>query len=476
MFCKPVPWLILAVSALSVIFLGGKRRAFGIFVAQLHAEFNQTSLAELNWIGDSYSAVGYLTTTLSTSAILATGRRFWASQLLGAIFVFLACLTSSYVPNPHWLFMTHTVLHGIGSSLVLSSAGLVVNEYFDNNHRYHILATTLVSGGSVASIVFVQFYAYLIETYGWRQSFIILGILYFFVLILGTFVFHKNAAKADYRNENCVLLDRERLTCTRSSLLILWLFDRIITSIITYGMLLNLADYMHRREPSLTKSALLTTLFAAGEASTYLIGATLTGITQNFFKNRLKYILLVTSFIMSVGLIIWEFGAENQHLSQFLAFACGFCLGPSITFLFPAGEEMTMLPGHMAYPFSLGGMGIGMSLSPILSAVIAQAFKYRWFFLVQGALMAGKFFCLLASTILLNLLAPNRSYTVTALDESTEEHCRDRSYSDSSLTSQRGRRWPTSLRRTTISASEDEEYLIEHPNPVKKEETRKNSH
>lgn len=408
--CRSFPWVILATAALSVIFLGGKRRAFGVFIAQLHVEFNQTSLAELNWIGDSYAAIGYLSTTLTTSFILETGRRFWLSQLLGAIFILVACVTSAFVPNPRWLFLTHSLFHGIGSSLVLSTSGLVVNEHFDKNHRYHILATTLVSGGSVAAILFVEFYALLIEKNGWRSAFIILGIIYFFVITLGSFIFKNNRTKSDYHGNKDSKFNRRSMKCKQKFLLLLWTIDRVITSVVTYGMLLNLADYMYRNHVTLQNSVLLTTLFASGEASTYLLGALMTGITKDFFKNRLKYILVATSFFMALGLGAWEFLADHPLVSSVLAYLAGFCLGPSVTFLFPAGEEMTMLPGHMAYPFSLAGMGLGMATSPILSAFIAQTFNYKWFFLVQGFLMLFKCGCLIVSMFILrnvNGKAPN---------------------------------------------------------------------
>ncbi|VEL35898.1 unnamed protein product, partial [Protopolystoma xenopodis] len=401
-FSHLAPWFILSSAALNVIFLGGKRRAFGVFVAQLRDEFNATSLAELNWIGDSYAAIGYLTTTLSTSLILKLGRRYGLFQFAGACFVLFACVSSAYVPNPHWLFLTHTVLHGIGSSLILSTAGLVVNEHFDKSHRYHILATTLVSGGSVASIVFVQFYAFLVESYGWRHAMIILGVVYFFVIASASLVFRKSVQTTGVSEGRLVHSWREHLVGRQIPLLVLWTVDRIITSIVTYGMLLNLTDFMHRIEPSLTKSAVLTTLFASGEASTYLLGAMTTGLTKNLLKNRLKYILIVTTLLMSASLAAWEAWASNLLMSHILAYICGFCLGPSITFLFPAGEEMTRLPGHLAYPFSLGGMGLGMSLSPLLSALIAQIFLYKWFFLVQAGLMAIKLICLLVATFILH--------------------------------------------------------------------------
>jgi MFS family permease len=391
-------WVILAFSALIVVFLGGKRRAFGIFVAQLHVEYNTTSLAELNWIGDSYAALGYLSSTISSALILHCNRRFGLFQFMGAVFVLLACVTSAYVPSPHWLFLTHTVFHGIGSSLILSAVGLVVNEHFDKNHRYHILATTLVSGGSVASIVFVQIYAYMIEIHGWRTAFLLLGVLYFVVNSAAALVFKKNNALPDYKQKNkCSLGFMENVDRQKGLLLFLWFLDRITTSIVTYGVLLNLADYMRRREPTLTRSAMLTTLFAAGEATTYVIGAMVTALTQNWLKNRLKYILLFSSACLAVCLILWEFVAENRAASRILAYLAGFFLGPSITFLFPAGEEITTLPGHLAYPFTLAGMGLGMILSPTFSAFVAQAFQYHWFFMVQGMLILVKIICLVAA-------------------------------------------------------------------------------
>nr|AKN21503.1 slc16a-8 [Schmidtea mediterranea] len=401
---KFFPYLVLGFSALNVIFLGGKRRAFGIFVADLHhGEFNSTSLAELNWIGDSYAALGYISTTLSTALILRSNRRYRLFQFIGAFLILLACLTSAVVPNAHWLFLTHTVLHGFGSSLILSTVGLIVNEYFDKNHPRHILATTLVSGGSVASIVFVQFYAYLIVDYGWRKAFVILGLIYFVVNLSACFVFARkfsNKSEEGLSKKSSVNVCRD-IKSSQIPLLIFWTIDRIMTSIVTYGMLLNLADYMRRSESKLTNSTSLTVLFAAGEASTYLIGTIITGLTKKFFHNRLKYILLVSTFLMAVSLVYWEFVSSNKHLSRLLAFVSGFCLGPSITFLFPAGEEMTTLPGHMAYPFSLFGMGIGMAVSPILTALIAQIFDYNWFFLIQGGLIFIKFGCLASICVLL---------------------------------------------------------------------------
>ena len=334
----------------------------------------------------------------------------------------LACVTSAYVPNAHWLFLTHTVFHGIGSSLILSTVGLIVNEHFDKDHKYHILATTLVSGGSVASIVFVQLYAYLIDTYTWRTAFLILGGIYFLVNVSACFVFVKNKKKDDYVSTNkCAVIFQEKIDARKYPFLVLWFFDRVMTSIVTYGMLMNLADYVRRRETNMSKSSHLTLMFAAGEASTYAIGAIISALTKDFLHGKLKWILLVLTGAMSGFLVIWEIMAKNETWSFILSYCSGFCLGPSITFLFPAGEELTLLPGHLAYPFSLAGMGVGMAISPSVSGLIAEKYQYRYFFIIQGFLILLKFIALLVIIILLRRFLSSTNHYEPVAQSSPDE-------------------------------------------------------
>ena len=397
-----ISWIVLFFAALNVIFLGGKRRAFGSFVAEMRRDYINITLTELNWIGDSYAAVGYMTSGLSIAVILFFKRRYGLFQFIGAVWILISCITSSLVPNPHWLFLTHTLFHGIGSSLILAVVGLIVNEHFDNSHPYHLLATTLISGGSVASIIFVSLFASLIQTYTWRYAFIILGAMYFVVNGSAGFFFRRKENHAEISNKKAISCKcREYMSSIRVSLLILWFIDRVMTSVVTYGLLLNLTDYMYRTEKNLVKSTILTTLFASGEAITYLIGALITAITKDLFKDKLRYVLLGTSISMSIFLVLMEFFKQYVIGSYFLCFLIGFSLGPSITFLFPAGEELTRLSGHVAYPISLCGMGFGMLVSPLLTAKIAEIFLYKWFFLVQGCLILLKVTCILIIIIIL---------------------------------------------------------------------------
>ncbi len=46
-----------------------------------------------------------------------------------------------------WMFLTHSILYGFGSSLTYMASSLVIGEYFDKDHKYHVLATSILLCG-----------------------------------------------------------------------------------------------------------------------------------------------------------------------------------------------------------------------------------------------------------------------------------------------------------------------------------------
>jgi len=45
------------------------------------------------------------------------------------------------------MFLTHSLLYGIGSSLIYMSSSLVIGDYFYKEHKYHVLATSILLCG-----------------------------------------------------------------------------------------------------------------------------------------------------------------------------------------------------------------------------------------------------------------------------------------------------------------------------------------
>ncbi|CAH8468067.1 unnamed protein product, partial [Schistosoma mattheei] len=83
----------------------------------------------------------------ATTAIIRWNRPYRCTMLLAGLLIFISCMTSAVVPSPGYLFLTHTLIHGLGSTLILCGTSLVTEEYFDRSHRFHVLATAFVSGG-----------------------------------------------------------------------------------------------------------------------------------------------------------------------------------------------------------------------------------------------------------------------------------------------------------------------------------------
>ena len=65
---------------------------------------------------------------------------------------FLLCVTSmistSYISSLTLLFITHSLLYGFGSTLMLNSPLTVIESYFPKHHPRHVLTTSIINLGA----------------------------------------------------------------------------------------------------------------------------------------------------------------------------------------------------------------------------------------------------------------------------------------------------------------------------------------
>jgi MFS family permease len=78
-------------------------------------------------------------------SLLHRGYRW--SGWIGTVILAASCLGSSFVQTLEWMFFTHSLLYGVGSSLIYMASSLVIGEYFDKDHKYHVLATSILLCG-----------------------------------------------------------------------------------------------------------------------------------------------------------------------------------------------------------------------------------------------------------------------------------------------------------------------------------------
>lgn len=421
-------WLLLASAGLNVILIGGKRRAFGAFISGIRSEFNSTvSLTELNWIGDSDSCLGFLLIT-PTSMLVMRSRRFRTMQATGALFVLISGIASAFAPNPHWLFLTHTVFYAIGCALIHSTSSLIVNEHFPVSHPHHLFATALLSSGSLGAGIFVPIFAFFIQSMGCSKAFLIIGLGYFMIFCFSLIFFLPSTIPLfSVSNRTCFCQVIWIKQDWRMLSVILWITDRALATSVVFGLLMNLTD-MARREhgKDLVGASTLVALFTVGEAVGYMTSITLVfGLTRSFFQQRLRFVLLMCTCGMATAVCLLHW-FQNSYLLIFLA---GLNFSPNTTFIFAAGEELTRLPGPVAYQTAYFGSALGLMVAPLLSAYLIEKYSYGSFFLHQGGLLWIKAAVILFASFVLSKIVVDEECDEGEVEEEgeggeerTEEH------------------------------------------------------
>ncbi|OAF71451.1 hypothetical protein A3Q56_00770 [Intoshia linei] len=121
--------------------------SFGVFIVNLQTTYKKT-MAEENWVGTLSFAVSLCLSPLTVFIIRKMGKNaYQRSTIIGTIILSASCMFSSIIYTFEWIFLTHSVMYGIGSSIIYMSTSLLIGEYFDRNHRYHVLATSILLCG-----------------------------------------------------------------------------------------------------------------------------------------------------------------------------------------------------------------------------------------------------------------------------------------------------------------------------------------
>ncbi|VEL38250.1 unnamed protein product [Protopolystoma xenopodis] len=448
---RHLDWLILVMAATNVIFIGGKRRTFGIFITALNQSFNGTSMNELNWIGDSYASLGFFLMPFATTAILRLGRSYRLTMLLAAIAIFISCFTSAVVPSPGYLFLTHTLFHGIGSTLVLCATSLVTGDYFDKTHRFHVLATAFVSGGPYGALFLGPLLSNFIMIYGWRVAFELFGVLFFVVCSLGAITFLPRYSLAYVRVVNaeelkvteeaeackqslpseaatvepcCIhedtnqekvaqireLINEPKATdgrgwafCTRQHLLdnpqiFLWGLERLIHNVVMYGLMMNLVNYATMQlDNQLNRGSRINIYFSLGESIIFTLGALL----GDQIRGHLAISYFIGAIFAAILLLILQSTYADVEVVTVLASFLGASVGVGNTFLYATAEEVMLVHGSIAFPMTKMIAGIGMLLAPLFSGLVIDRYNFGGFFLCMSILVSIRVVLLIGVNLIL---------------------------------------------------------------------------
>jgi MFS family permease len=178
-------WVVLGALVVVMLLGSGLRAVFGVFIKPMEATFGWDRAAlsgaaaiSLLLLGAAGPIVGWLADQWGPRRVI----------FVSAILLALGAVLSSRVSALWLVYLTCGVLMGLGAGGVGMSTGAALAARWFESRRGLVMG--LVGGAmSAGQLVIVPLAVWLTLTYGWRQSFLYLGLLLFVIAIPITLLF-----------------------------------------------------------------------------------------------------------------------------------------------------------------------------------------------------------------------------------------------------------------------------------------------
>ncbi len=172
------------VGGLSMNLALGSLYAWSVFVAPLEKEFG--------WKRADTSTIFTIAVVVFALSFILAGRLqdkkgpFWVS-VTGGVLVSVGFFLSSFTTTLGWIFFVFGALGGIGNGFGYATPIPVMAKWFPDRRGLAVgLAVAGYGGGS--AIFGPLALNWLIPTYGWRATFQILGVIFFVMTMIGSFL------------------------------------------------------------------------------------------------------------------------------------------------------------------------------------------------------------------------------------------------------------------------------------------------
>jgi len=165
-------WVIVGASLITICTLFGIRfSSFGIFFKSLQAEF-EAGRAITSSIFSANMVFAAIFGIVTGWALDRYGPRLVVA-LIG-LFTGMSLIITSYTTSIWQLFLSYSLLLSMGTAGTVVVLVSVVSRWFDKKRGIAIGIAT--SGTGLGSLILAPLAAYLISNYGWRTSYLVLGL------------------------------------------------------------------------------------------------------------------------------------------------------------------------------------------------------------------------------------------------------------------------------------------------------------
>ncbi|CAH8609749.1 unnamed protein product [Schistosoma mattheei] len=173
-------WVVVIATFFVHMITDGVIVSFGVFIESLVEEF-QDSMSATSWIGSFSYGIPALAAPLSSFLLNRFGCR--VTCMVGGLISGLGCFAGAFTNSIISLVFSFGILSGLGASLCITSALVVVSMYFDNRRA---TATGLsIAGTGVGALVFAPMVDMLLNIYTWRGAMMILSGFFLNMIVCG---------------------------------------------------------------------------------------------------------------------------------------------------------------------------------------------------------------------------------------------------------------------------------------------------
>ncbi|XP_052785045.1 monocarboxylate transporter 12-like isoform X2 [Mya arenaria] len=163
-------WVIVLAFFFIEVLVDGCRFSYGIYFVEFVSEF-ETGKGETAMIGSLMIGVYNLAGPLFAFIVNKFGFRI--SAFIGGLIATIGYAASFFAPSVYFLYFSYGVCTGFGFGLVFLSGTVAVGRYF---FRKRAMAMGIgLCGAGVGTFVFVPLVRYLLDTYAWRGSMLIMS-------------------------------------------------------------------------------------------------------------------------------------------------------------------------------------------------------------------------------------------------------------------------------------------------------------
>jgi len=182
-------WVVTGAGLVIAIIGLGTRYSYGVFIKSLEAEFAVTR-ASTSLIFSVYMLLCCVLAVLGGWALDRYGPRKVGVAM--GCFSGMALLATSQCTSMWQVFLSYSLLLSLGTGPIYTVVNSTASRWFDKKRGLAVGITT--AGGGAGAILIAPLATYLIVSYGWRHSLIILGIVAGVVMVAMSLLMIKDPA------------------------------------------------------------------------------------------------------------------------------------------------------------------------------------------------------------------------------------------------------------------------------------------